>query len=79
MRLHYSKTLDNWGQRFEENESKIRSMFDDRFIRMWRFYLAGCSAVFKLGAMHLFQLLFSAGVRNDLPLTREWMIKDYPK
>jgi cyclopropane-fatty-acyl-phospholipid synthase len=78
MRLHYSKTLDNWGQRFEENESKIRSMFDDRFIRMWRFYLAGCSAVFKLGAMHLFQLLFSAGVRNDLPLTREWMIKDHP-
>jgi cyclopropane-fatty-acyl-phospholipid synthase len=79
MRLHYSKTLDNWGQRFEENETRIRSMFDDRFIRMWRFYLAGCSAVFKLGAMHLFQLLFSAGVRNDLPLTREWMIKDYPK
>ncbi len=78
MRLHYSKTLDNWEQRFEENEARIRSMFDERFIRMWRFYLTGCSTVFKLGAMHLFQLLFSAGVRNDLPLTREWMIEDSP-
>ncbi len=78
MRIHYSKTLDNWGERFEKNETRIRSMFDDRFIRMWRFYLAGCSAVFRLGSMHLFQLLFSAGVRNDLPLTREWMVKDRP-
>ena len=78
MRLHYSKTLDNWSERFEKNESKIRSMFDDRFIRMWRFYLAGCSAMFKLGQIHLFQLLFSAGVRNDLPLTREWMHTDSP-
>ncbi len=76
MRIHYSKTLDNWGERFEKNETRIRTMFDDRFIRMWRFYLAGCSTVFRLGSMHLFQLLFSAGVRNDLPLTREWMIKD---
>ena len=74
MRIHYSKTLDHWSQRFEENEAKIRSMFDDRFVRMWRFYLAGCSAVFRLGTVHLFQLLFSAGVRNDLPLTREWML-----
>ncbi len=78
LRLHYSKTLDNWEQRFEASEARIRSMFDDRFIRMWRFYLAGCSTVFKLGAMHLFQLLFSAGVRNDLPLTREWMMEEFP-
>ncbi|MFT5727109.1 MAG: cyclopropane-fatty-acyl-phospholipid synthase [Desulforhopalus sp.] len=73
--MHYSKTLDNLFQRFEENEKPIRLMCDDRFIRMWRFYLAGCSAVFRHGSMHLFQLLFSAGVRNDLPLTREWMLK----
>lgn len=75
MRMHYSKTLDQWGQRFEENETQICSMFDDRFMRMWKFYLAGCSAVFRLGKVHLFQLLFSAGVRNDLPLTREWMLE----
>ena len=76
MRVHYSKTLDYWAERFEKNEARIRSMFDDRFIRMWRFYLAGCSAGFRTGEMHLFQLLFSAGVRNDLPLTRDWMIPD---
>jgi cyclopropane-fatty-acyl-phospholipid synthase len=73
MRVHYSKTLDYWAERFEKNEARIRSMFDDRFIRMWRFYLAGCSAGFRTGEMHLFQLLFSAGVRNNLPLTRDWM------
>jgi cyclopropane-fatty-acyl-phospholipid synthase len=77
MRMHYSKTLDYWEERFEKNEARIRAMFDDRFIRMWRFYLAGCSASFRVGSIHLFQLLFSAGVRNDLPLTREWMLKDY--
>lgn len=76
MRLHYSKTLDKWSEKFEENEREIRAMFDDKFVRMWRFYLAGCSAMFKLGHIHLFQLLFSAGVRNDLPLTREWMHRD---
>jgi cyclopropane-fatty-acyl-phospholipid synthase len=76
MRVHYSKTLDYWAERFENNEARIRSMFDDRFIRMWRFYLAGCSAGFRMGKMHLFQLLFSAGVRNNLPLTRDWMTLD---
>jgi len=34
--------------------------------------------MFRLGQIHLFQLLFSAGVRNDLPLTREWMHTDSP-
>jgi cyclopropane-fatty-acyl-phospholipid synthase len=76
MRMHYTKTLEKWCQRFEENEATIRSMFDDRFIRMWKLYLVGCSALFRLGSIHLFQLLFSAGVRNDLPLNREWMHKD---
>lgn len=74
IRVHYSKTLDKWGKRFERNEKRIRTMFDDRFFRMWRFYLTSCSASFLHGGMHVFQLLFSAGVRNDLPLTREWML-----
>lgn len=78
MRVHYSKTLDKWRERFERNEKRIHSMFDDRFIRMWRFYLTGCSASFLHGSMHVFQLLFSAGVRNDLPLTREWMLPNIP-
>ncbi len=51
-------------------------MFDKRFVRMWRCYLAGCSSSFWHGKMHVFQLLFSAGVRNDLPLTRSWMNKE---
>ena len=74
MRIHYSKTLDKWSERFEQNEKRIQAMFDDRFVRMWRFYLTGSSISFLLGSVHVFQLLFSAGVKNDLPLTREWML-----
>ena len=78
LRVHYSMTLDKWSRRFAENEQRIRTMFDDRFIRMWRFYLISCSISFLYGSMHVFQLLFSAGVRNDLPLTRKWMLLDHP-
>ena len=78
LRLHYSKTLDKWSERFVQNEQRIRAMFDERFIRMWRFYLTSCSISFLYGGMHVFQLLFSAGVRNDLPLTREWMLLNNP-
>lgn len=78
LRTHYSRTLDIWSQRFIENEKQIRAMFDERFIRMWQFYLAGCSAEFARGSIHVFQLLFSSGVRNDLPLTRRWMSDNCP-
>ena len=75
LRVHYAKTLDKWSRRFAENEQHILTMFDERFIRMWQFYLTGCAAEFTLGNIHLFQLLFSSGIRNDLPLTRRWMLE----
>ncbi|RJX29159.1 MAG: class I SAM-dependent methyltransferase [Desulfurivibrio sp.] len=75
LRVHYGRTLDQWLTRFEAHRNEIRQMFDERFVRMWRFYLAGCSSSFWHGNMHVFQLLFSAGTRNDLPLTRSWMSK----
>ena len=58
MRVHYSKTLDKWAERFERNEKRIRAMFDDRFIRMWRFYLTSSSASFLHGGMHVFKLCY---------------------
>jgi cyclopropane-fatty-acyl-phospholipid synthase len=39
LRLHYAKTLNHWCQRFEANRAKIAEMYDDRFCRMWEFYL----------------------------------------
>jgi len=76
LRVHYGRTLDVWLSRFDEHKNEVRKMFDERFVRMWRFYLAGCSSSFWYGNMHIFQLLFSAGTRNDLPLTRSWMTKE---
>ena len=52
LRLHYSHTLRHWKENCIKNKEKIVEMFDERFFRMWEFYLAGCemalSGVIKL-------------------------------
>ncbi len=69
LRPHYAKTLDEWIKRFESNVDKVREMFDDRFVRMWRLYLNGASESFKHGETQLYQILFSKGKPN-IPLYR---------
>jgi cyclopropane-fatty-acyl-phospholipid synthase len=71
LRLHYAATLDRWAQRFEANASKIESMFDEKFVRMWRIYLNGSAAAFRNGDLRLYQILFTKGLNNQFPLTRE--------
>jgi cyclopropane-fatty-acyl-phospholipid synthase len=73
LRLHYAATLDQWAQRFEANANKIESMFDEKFVRMWRIYLNGSAAAFRNGDLRLYQILFTKGLNNQLPLTREHM------
>jgi cyclopropane-fatty-acyl-phospholipid synthase len=63
-------TLDAWIRRFEENERVIRTMFDERFIRMWSMYLNSASAAFKYGDLNLWQITFMRGVPVRMPLTR---------
>ena len=70
LRPHYARTLDAWAERFEAHLDEVASRFDERFIRMWRFYLNACSAGFKWGDIRVFQATFSKGIRADLPLTR---------
>ena len=41
LRLHYAKTLSEWQQRFQANRAEIATLYDERFCRMWEFYLAG--------------------------------------
>ena len=55
LRMHYSHTLRNWKENCLKNKSKIISMFDERFFRMWEFYLASCEMVFKWGDQVVFQ------------------------
>lgn len=71
LRLHYAATLEEWVRRFELNVHKIEQMFDDRFVRMWRMYLNGCAATFRCGDLRLYQIVFTNGLNNSLPFTRE--------
>lgn len=71
LRLHYAKTLDWWWRLYEESRDPVERMFDENFVRMWRLYLAGSRAAFTTGQMQLFQVVFSAGGNNRIPMTRE--------
>jgi len=71
LRLHYARTLEHWLARFEAHREEIARRFDERFVRMWRLYLAGSIASFRAGSLQLFQVLFARGASNDVAWTRE--------
>jgi len=73
IRLHYALTLRHWLERYESAVDRVRAMFDESFVRMWRLYLAGSIAAFETGTLQLFQVLFTPGENNAIPLTREFM------
>jgi len=70
LRMHYAKTLELWTENFERNIDKVQEMFDEAFVRMWRLYLNSCAVAFMYGEPRLYQILFSNGLNNTLPLTR---------
>ena len=51
----------------------IRAMFDDRFVRMWRMYLNAACAAFKYGELNLWQVTFTHGFSDRMPLTRRYL------
>jgi len=70
LRLHYARTLEYWLERYEGQTERVRAMFDERFVRAWRLYLAGSVAAFRSGTLQLFQILFTRPDNNDLPWSR---------
>lgn len=70
LRLHYAQTLRQWLGLYERASDRVRAMFDERFVRMWRLYLAGSVAAFATGTLQLFQVVFAPGRSNDIPWTR---------
>ncbi|HUE16244.1 MAG TPA: cyclopropane-fatty-acyl-phospholipid synthase family protein [Planctomycetaceae bacterium] len=70
IRLHYAETLRHWLARYEQSVDTVGRLYDERFVRMWRMYLAGSVAAFEWGSLQLFQVLFARPRRNRLPLTR---------
>ncbi|TGE38954.1 class I SAM-dependent methyltransferase [Desulfosporosinus fructosivorans] len=73
LREHYTRTLEHWAQNFEKSLPIIQKMKDETFIRMWRLYLNSCAASFHCGNIDLHQFLFTKGVNNSWPLTREYL------
>ena len=53
---HYDKTLENWLERFMDKKNLIKDLFDERFVKMWEFYLASCAAAFRYRDLVVFQL-----------------------
>ena len=53
---HYDKTLESWLERFLKRKSAVKDMFDEKFVKMWEFYLASCAAAFRYRDLVVFQL-----------------------
>jgi cyclopropane-fatty-acyl-phospholipid synthase len=70
IRLHYAQTLRHWLELYEASKDRVREMFDEKFVRMWRLYLAGSIAGFTTGTLQLFQVVFAPRDNNNIPLTR---------
>ncbi|HEV2227586.1 MAG TPA: cyclopropane-fatty-acyl-phospholipid synthase family protein [Steroidobacteraceae bacterium] len=70
LRLHYAQTLRHWLALYEAAAGRVRAMFDEKFVRMWRLYLAGSIAGFSTGTLQLFQVVFATADNNDVPWTR---------
>ena len=74
LRLHYARTLKCWYERFEAHRAEMAALYDERFCRMWEFYLAGAEMGFRYGTHMNFQVQLTKRV-DALPLTRDYMAK----
>jgi len=72
LRLHYGKTVRRWRERFHENWDEVAKLYDERFCRMWDYYLAGSIATFEAGGMMVFQIQL-AKQHSAVPLTRDYI------
>ena len=72
LRGHYSHTLRNWKENCIKNKSKIIEMFDEKFFRMWEFYLSSCEMAFKWGDQVVFQFQLTKKL-TTAPNTRDYI------
>ncbi len=72
LRLHYANTLKHWYKNTLKNKDKIVDMFDERFFKMWEFYLLISEYSFRNMGNVVFQIQISKNI-NNLPLTRNYI------
>jgi cyclopropane-fatty-acyl-phospholipid synthase len=73
LRLHYADTLREWRRRFNQHRDRIRTIYDERFCRMWEFYLVGSELAFRSQGHMVFQLQIAKRV-DSVPLTRDYIL-----
>ncbi len=72
LRLHYAKTLGHWYERFMDHLDEARALYDERFVRMWRYYLLSMEASFQVGTMLVYQLQLGKSLAAA-PITRDYL------
>ena len=72
LRLHYAETLRRWRERFVESHRQEGRLSDQRFCRMWEFYLASSELAFRYGGLMVFQAQLAPQL-DSVPLTRDYM------
>lgn len=75
LRYHYALTLHEWYDRTVAAKAEIIKLYDERFYRMWLFYLAGSEAAFQWGGMVNYQVQYMKS-RNAAPIVRDYMIEE---
>ncbi|MBW8727911.1 MAG: class I SAM-dependent methyltransferase [Inquilinus limosus] len=73
LRIHYAETLRHWRERFMARWADAAKLYDERFCRMWEFYLALCEVGFRYRTTVVFQLQFAKRI-DTVPITREYMV-----
>jgi cyclopropane-fatty-acyl-phospholipid synthase len=74
LRMHYALTLRQWRERFLAQRDKVKAFYDERFCRMWEYYLAGSEISFRYWDLMNFQIQF-ARHQHALPITRDYMFE----
>ena len=72
LKMHYSHTLRHWKERFLSKKNQVLDMFDEKFFRMWEFYLTGCEMAFKWGDQVVFQFQLTKNY-TSVPNTRDYI------
>jgi cyclopropane-fatty-acyl-phospholipid synthase len=75
LRLHYADTLKHWRRRFADNRERAKTIYDERFCRMWEYYLAVSETAFRHWGLNNFQIQFCKN-QHALPITRDYIRQD---
>jgi cyclopropane-fatty-acyl-phospholipid synthase len=75
LQLHYAETLKAWRERFLAHRDEVVRLYDQRFVRMWEFYLASSEMAFREGDMVVFQIQLTKR-KGITPATRDYIVRE---